>query len=600
MLDRNKAQHTHQEQTTPHPPQQDEESSRMDRDRSDPARSAARDRSSLGLPATRGKRKVPPDFDSPKSRRVRLPKITPTTIEQTIERCIVLQSDEGSEAYSAFQKSPTEPPITPESLAQLDWLGLINNVDFRYDVNFDQAISYRPDRDGVRGRRKVDLADAYWKALRAEMLMLNLTQRQRQNVTCPREQETWKAVARASRRRLPRLLEVARDILKTFVPEVEQQDVVSRIDVDLIVQQLDNGVCDLVGLSSWVAKKLKNHCAPMRDQLVDEMLSSLTRGAVEGKPTLQVAGLRRLLDTLEVMKLDLANHQIRRMRVTLVHETVRFHRNWSRQKISLGELDVRGSRQWLEQELTNVKTTTGANPDRLEALSSSIMRYLLLSPDGAYLPATFQQDLNRLRMLRREMQKIACHRICCNVLAEAIALRATRAQLSSAVHTLCTALPAMIDAADDWLIRADHIAVHIVRIVQRHDGRTQSYDSELLTSVERKLQTDLTPMSAAYCVIGQAMLDHLLPKIKSSVRIHENLPALQLQEALLPASTEVTARPFCCSFISEHSDHAPHAIDPDAGIVRRLTHILVLHWQIWRDLVYLAPSHKATDTRVRL
>ena len=32
------------------------------------------------------------------------------------------------------------------------------------------------------------------------------------------------------------------------------------------------------------------------------------------------------------------------------------------------------------------------------------------------------------------------------------------------------------------------------------------------------------------------------------------------------------------------------AVDPDEDAIRKLTHMIVLHWQVWANLVYLAPE----------
>lgn len=587
---------SHHRPVSPSSPEQGRAVSHGERSRSSAIHSEGQASRELGVPDEYGKRKLPPEFDrgqdsaNPESQRVRFTTATPGTFDQIIKECLLHESGEGSTAYAAFQSSPTKPPITPESLAQLDWSRLVNNVKLRYDLNFDRAVRYRPDLNSARGRQRMDLSNAYWKALKAELLMLDLAQIQRQAVNCHQAQEHWRGVARASMKRLPGLLMVVRDILETLVPDSERPEVAARFDMDLIVQQVENGMCDLVDLAKWMAKKLKSHCAPMRDELVNKMQASLTRGAVERKPDLQVVGLCRLLNILEAMKLDLANRQLRHTQSLLVRNTVTFYQRYNRQKISFGQIDARGSQEWLEEEMKYVKFTTGEEPNHLEAVLTSTLRSLLLSPDTASLPPTFHLDLDWLWALRREMHSIICHRICCNILLETIAAGVSRLRLGNAIRALCVALTAMIDATDDWLHHVENIAVEIARAVYMHNGHELSYDSELLSSIQRKLRTDLRPMSVAFCVIAQGMFDCLLPKMKTSVKKHTSSHAIQLQEALLPLSPHAAAGPFCCGVVGQHNHHVPPPMDQDVGIVRRFTHILVLHWQIWADLVYLAPS----------
>lgn len=56
---------------------------------------------------------------------------------------------------------------------------------------------------------------------------------------------------------------------------------------------------DLVALASFVGSTLKLHCAPMRDELVDEMMSLCESGAKGGISR----GLRLGFEILELMKL---------------------------------------------------------------------------------------------------------------------------------------------------------------------------------------------------------------------------------------------------------------------------------------------------------
>lgn len=61
---------------------------------------------------------------------------------------------------------------------------------------------------------------------------------------------------------------------------------------------MERGEMDVSGLSRFLAGTLKVHCAPMRDEMVDEMVRACEEGG-EGV----TRGLRMCFEILELMKL---------------------------------------------------------------------------------------------------------------------------------------------------------------------------------------------------------------------------------------------------------------------------------------------------------
>lgn len=61
-------------------------------------------------------------------------------------------------------------------------------------------------------------------------------------------------------------------------------------------------------LAEWLALLLKEHCAPMRDDLVDGMVRSIKIGVAENCSSKIVGGLRQVLGILEAMKLVSCSH----------------------------------------------------------------------------------------------------------------------------------------------------------------------------------------------------------------------------------------------------------------------------------------------------
>jgi hypothetical protein len=102
---------------------------------------------------------------------------------------------------------------------------------------------------------------------------------------------------------LPSTLKAIRGILETLVPQRDRASVEDTFNVDLLMQQFRKGVADLEKLALWLSQLLKCHCAPMRDNWVDEMVTQLSNGDRNGDVQLLVAGMQNLLGVLEAMKL---------------------------------------------------------------------------------------------------------------------------------------------------------------------------------------------------------------------------------------------------------------------------------------------------------
>ena len=99
------------------------------------------------------------------------------------------------------------------------------------------------------------------------------------------------------------MFQTIRDVIKSLVPDSDHSRVDEHLDVPLLMQEIERGVCDFVRLAEWIARLLKEHCAPMRDVWVDEMVALTRQGAVTQDSKQIVIGLKTLFAILEAMKL---------------------------------------------------------------------------------------------------------------------------------------------------------------------------------------------------------------------------------------------------------------------------------------------------------
>ncbi|KAI1741147.1 camp-mediated signaling protein Sok1 [Xylaria scruposa] len=289
---------------------------------------------------------------------------------------------------------PLEPPVTKATLSELDVAKIIHNPRLRHDINFDPELHFRPNLDGEKGRRKQQKADQFWDTLR-DQLQQFITDRDG-FIRQYGNGEDWS---------LPLLLRSVKEIIQTLVPARDRLCLDEGLNVDLIMQQFSRGMADLEKLASWLSGVLKSHCAPMRDEWVDQMYSQLTNGNRTNNMGELVQGLRNLLSVLEAMKLDVANHQIRCLRPILIEDTVHFEQRFFLKKIRDGKVDTRSAQTWYSQ-LNAVQ-----NPTSVQAFGETAVFFEelinMIMPSNArqypQLPSTFLFDEERITKLRSDI-----------------------------------------------------------------------------------------------------------------------------------------------------------------------------------------------------
>ena len=188
-------------------------------------------------------------------------------------------------------KPALEPPVTKSTLSELDVNKIVHNPKLRHDINFDPELHFRPNLDGEKGRRKTEKANAFWSRMCRELEVF---------VT---DRATFEAEFGEGEWCLPATLRAIRGILETLVPARDRASVEEIFNVEMLMQQFTKGVADLEKLAKWLSQLLKSHCAPMRDEWVDEMVSQLSNGDKNHDIPRLVGGMRTLLGVLEAMKL---------------------------------------------------------------------------------------------------------------------------------------------------------------------------------------------------------------------------------------------------------------------------------------------------------
>ncbi|KAL2020750.1 hypothetical protein VTK56DRAFT_7948 [Thermocarpiscus australiensis] len=308
---------------------------------------------------------------------------------------------------SVTTNRPLEPPVTKTTLSELDVAKIVHNPRLRHDINFDPELHFRPNLDGEKGKRKQEKANQFWSTL-LEQLLLFVTDRPAFHMRYGNGD--WC---------LPSLLRTVREIIETLVPQRDRELLNEGLNVDLLMQQFNRGVVDLEKLASWLSGILKLHCAPMRDEWVDEMYRELSNGNRNNDLGELVKGMRSLLCVLEAMKLDVANHQIRCLRPMLIEDTVHFEQRFFIKKIESGKHSIATSRMWYKAAQEHAERLyAGSRMPYLHAFGEmavffeALSRLVLPSTSKDSIPWTFSFDEDRLLKLRSDMYDSICLEIC--------------------------------------------------------------------------------------------------------------------------------------------------------------------------------------------
>lgn len=218
--------------------------------------------------------------------------------------------------FSLLDSVASEPPVTQSSLSELDLMRIMYDPKLRHDLNFEQDVSFRPNYDGERGRQKKTLSKDYWTALAVEFafyMQRAACQDSASYLTLPAGHHIpW---------RLPQMFSTIRRILQTLVRSEDTESIEQVLDVDLLMQQLNRGVCDLIGLGDWLGVVLKGSCSPVRDAFITMVVNQIRDSVMNNDPCGLSSSIEQLFGVLETMKLVslLAPQPLRSLNLSLTN-----------------------------------------------------------------------------------------------------------------------------------------------------------------------------------------------------------------------------------------------------------------------------------------
>lgn len=210
------------------------------------------------------------------------------------------------------------------------------------------------------------------------------------------------------------------------------------------------------------------------------------------------------------------------------------------------------------------------------------------------LPETFYLDHDRLKVLALEISDIVHLQICFDAFNDLCRQTGcTRSSLSDCGASLRSNILAVVggrNGSESWRQHSKDIAVALIREVASSKGTNNSNYERLVEDacLARHLQG---LFYNRFLEVASRLQLHLMPLVFESVQRHIHSPAMDLFNIFTVASAKIP-------LISEASVPFQFAMAPDASkssspgpehsIANRLAHIIILHWQTWADLVYIA------------
>jgi hypothetical protein len=505
-----------------------------------------------------------------------------------------------------YKKASTHPPISRDSLKELEAQCILNNPKLRHDINFDRELHFRPNLDGERGQSKLRAADYYWEALEIELSMYTYIRTDPSGEVFRNTPGFYQGISRYEKR-VPTMFQYMKDIILSMNEKSAMLGVSDALDVPYIMQQIHRGVYNVAALGDFLERLLKAHCAPMRDGWVEKVCGLLRDGAEADTFKTVVMGFKELFGLLEAMKLDIANHQIRALRPMLLDTAIGFEQNYYKHRLETGSIATTAAQGWFDE-------AKEADVDTIprHALAHFIDRFChsLVQPKPK-MPETFKLDLDRLVNLRQDIHGLVYTSICTRALAQLMQTGRRDAQHQRrAGKYINEVLPILVGRQPDankWVSLISTIAPELVRAALG-DFNGEERAAPILSSTGINPDSFIKAIEAhlnfafiqgsQYFTRALTEQHHLfLERVTSLIMTNMHASTQELVDLFVP-------RP-AFSYIMEAKKQKkfdaqkflappPTTQEPVDEIAKRAAHMAILHWRVWADLVYV-PRPSDTD-----
>jgi len=241
---------------------------------------------------------------------------------------------------------------------------------------------YEPEENSVQKMIKDTMTKAFWDTLRTDI------------VDDPPNYE----------HALVLLSEIKQSLLDLLLErQVKFRQQISEVlDIDLIKQQAEKEVLDFRHYAQFIISVMGKMCAPVRDEKIKE-LSTLTD---------IVDIFRGILETLDLMALDMANFTIEMAKPELIAQSVQLERKKFEDYLAIAPDGLEFTKKWLLKYLDqSVEKPEGAE---LQAFVLTLTKDTIIKATSELLqwdyevpyPETYMLDVERLQDLQRRTEQM--------------------------------------------------------------------------------------------------------------------------------------------------------------------------------------------------
>merc|ERR1719481_353294 len=194
-------------------------------------------------------------------------------------------------------------------------------------------------------------------------------------------------------------MEVKTMLYSILLPQHEKlkEKIESILDLEVIQKQIDAQVLEFSQYTGYILGIMGMLCAPVRDEQI----------AALKEMTEVVPLFRGIMETLEIMKLDMANFTIQTVRGTIEKESKDYERLKFKEFLETQEDGLATTREWLVRHATSQEEID--DPKYKKLLGARILNEayveILEWDDYYHLPETLVMDAKRIYALRDRVER---------------------------------------------------------------------------------------------------------------------------------------------------------------------------------------------------
>lgn len=176
-------------------------------------------------------------------------------------------------------------------------------------------------------------------------------------------------------------------------------EISEKFDVELIKQQAEHGVLNFDEYSQYVLSIMARLCAPVRDECIQTLM----------KEKDVVTVFRGVMETLDLMRLDMANYTIQQIRPHIIAQSVEYERKKFSEFLKTQNDGLEITREWLTKHIGTEDIEVSDDLSLRSVVGRVISKaylHLLSWSDEKLLPETVVLDGSRIFELRDRLTQV--------------------------------------------------------------------------------------------------------------------------------------------------------------------------------------------------